>query len=214
MPETVTPRLPRVRTTPRPPEWALVIERFYADSFDARDKQAFLESAEAFAELAPEEQAFHHTHLVFRQLQAMGDIHATLKSIESSLARLDPAALTALRHLAGIRKALVVIAKGQREMLDVLEATGAAPADDAADDDDDEGLERAVGDDSEGDDADDGGDDTGEVPDGVDEDADAEVDEEDHGHGDEAIVPEVLPAGSRRGITAEQVLANRDRGES
>lgn len=210
MSETVTPRLPRVRIPPRPPEWALVIERFYADSFDARDKQAFLESAEAFAELAPEEQAFHHTHLVFRQLQAMGDIHATLKSIESSLARLDPAALTALRHLPGIRKALVVIAKGQREMLDVLETNGAAPPDDDADEDDDDGLEHAVADDREGDDSED----EGEIPDGEDDASDAEVEEEDHGHGEAALVPDVLPAGSRRGVTAEQVLANRERGES
>ncbi len=50
-------------------------------------------------------------------------------------------------------------------------------------------------------------------------DADEIVEEEDHANGDgEALIPEVLPAGSRRplsGPTAEDVLfADRDRGGS
>lgn len=185
MPET-TDRLPRIRPARKPatrPEWATVVEKFYADSFDARSKDALLESAEAFADMEPEEQAFHQAHLAFRQVQALADIHATLQGIERGLATLDPKALAALKHLPGVRKALVVIARGQQEMLDVLEAGGGPSrvADDDADDDDD-GEE-------------DEGDEDSELADAADAD---EIEEEDHGNGDaEVVVPEVLPAGSR-----------------
>jgi hypothetical protein len=179
MSETRATRLPRIRTEKKP-EWADVIDRFYADSFDGRTKEALLESAEAFAEMEPEEQAFHQAHLTFRQVQALADIHGTLKGIQAALGGLDPKALTALRHLPGIRKALVVIAKGQDEMLDLLEgaARGREGDDDADEDPADDG--------DEGD-----GDEDTDLEDAM------EVEEEDHGNGD-ALVPEVLPAHARR----------------
>ncbi|MDP2309928.1 MAG: hypothetical protein Q8P18_28175 [Pseudomonadota bacterium] len=185
MPETAT-RLPRIRPDKKP-EWADVIDKFYADSFDARTKDALLESAEAFSDMAPEEQAFHQAHLTFRQVQALADIHATLKGIERGLAGLDPKALGALRHLPGVKKALVVIARGQQEMLDLLEsgaASGGAGEDRDEDDDNDDGGEED--------------DEDSELADAV------EVEDEDHGNGDSvAVVPEVLPAGARRPVAEE-----------
>lgn len=182
MPETAT-RLPRIRPDKKP-EWADVIYKFYADSFDAHTKEALLESAEAFADMAPEEQAFHQAHLTFRQVQALADIHATLKGIERGLAGLDPKALGALRHLPGVKKALVVIARGQQEMLELLEsgAAGGGIAGEDREEPDDEGEE------------DDDDDEDSELADAMEAD---EVEEEDHGSGD-ALVPEVLPAGARR----------------
>lgn len=201
MPET-TPRLPRVRTS-TPPAWAAVTDRFYADSFDARSPAALLESAEAFADLSPDEQAFHSAHLAFRQIQALADIHATLKGIETGLARLDPRAIAALQHLPGVRKALVVIARGQQDMLDMLESQGGASvrgeeADNDDPDDDDTG-------DDDGDS--DNEDDPSDLADAMD------AEDEDHGHGDvEVVVPEIVVPGSRGGPTAEDVLAGRGRG--
>ena len=116
------------------------------------------------------------------QVQALADIHATLKGIERGLAGLDPKALASLKHLPGVKKALVVIARGQQEMLDLLES-GAAGG--GAGEDRDE-----PGDDDDVDDED------SDLADAVDAD---EVEEEDHGNGDaEVVVPEVLPAGARR----------------
>lgn len=201
MPET-TPRLPRVRTS-TPPAWAAVTDRFYADSFDARSPATLLESAEAFADLSPDEQAFHSAHLAFRQIQALADVHATLKGIEAGLARLDPKAIAALQHLPGVRKALVVIARGQQEMLDMLESQGGGSVrgEDPDNDEEDDGIE----DGDDGDDADGASD--------LDDAIDAE--EEDHGHGDvEVVHPEIVEPGSRRGATAEEVLAARGRGAS
>ena len=108
----------------------------------------------------------------------LDDIYGCLRRIEAGLPALDSKALGALRHLPGIRKALVVIAKGQEEMLDLLES-GAGPGSDAAvkgdgDDDEDSELADAV-------------------------DADEVIEEEDHGTGDGvALIPEVLAAGARR----------------
>lgn len=179
MPETA-PRLPRVRTDKKP-DWADVIDRFYANSFDAANRAALLDSAEAWASMDPDEQSFHTAHLAFRQVQALADIHTTLQGIARGLAGLDPKVLGALKHLPGVRKALVVIARGQQEMLDVLES-GAVPGGVAGDRDDDE--------------PDDDDDDDSDLADAVDAD---EVEEEDHGGGDvESVVPEVLPAGARR----------------
>lgn len=213
MSETNATRLPRVRTvrtTPLQPEWAEVIEKFYADSFDARNKQALLESAEAFSEMAPEEQAFHQAHLAFRQVQALADIHITLRGIEAGLGRLDPKALAALRHLPGVRRALVVIAKGQQAMLHLMENGGGAGVA-GADNDDDDDDDREDDDDSDGEEDDD----DSELADAVDAE---EIEEEDHGNGDApALIPdEVLPAGSRPArlaLTAEDVLDSRGRGE-
>lgn len=181
MPEHAT-RLPRIRTDKKP-EWADVIDKFYADSFDARTKEALLESAEAFSEMEPEEQAFHQAHIAFRQVQALEDVLGVLRRIEARLP--EPKAFAALQHLPGIRKALVVIAKGQEEMLDLLEAGGP-------------GGGRVAGDEEEEEDEDEDEDDEdqSDLSDAVDLDA---VEEEDHGNGAlEALVPEVLPAGSRR----------------
>ena len=175
MPETAT-RLPRARTLTTP-EWAQVLRTFYAKSFDTASEDSFVESVEAFCALSPDEQAFHQAHLAYRQVQALDDIYGCLRRIEAGLPALDAKSLGALRHLPGIRKALVVIAKGQEEMLDLLES-GAGPGGDATRGDRDE-------------DRDD--DEDGELADAVD--ADEIVEEEDHGvNGGGALVPEVLPA--------------------
>lgn len=183
MPETAT-RLPRARKEITP-EWAQVLRTFYAKSFDTGSEESFIESVEAFVSLSPDEQAFHQAHLTYRQVQALGDVHACLRRIEAGLPALDPKALAALRHLPGIRKALVVIAKGQEEMLEALEAgAGRGGGDEEGDEGDD--------------DEDDGGDDDedSELADAVDAD---EIEEEDHGVGAvEVLTPEVLPAGARR----------------
>ncbi len=185
------PRLPRVRPDQKP-EWADVTDRFYANSFDAASGAALLDSAEAWATMDADEQSFHAAHLAFRQLQALGDLHTSLKAIERGLAAVDPKAIRALKHLPAVRKALVVIAHGQRDMLDLLESNAgtalAGDNDDRSDDDepDDE--------DQDGDEGDD--DDLAEVDDG---------DDEDHGNGDvETVVPDaILPAGTRRPAPAD-----------
>jgi hypothetical protein len=182
MPETAT-RLPRARTVTTP-EWAQVLRTFYAKSFDTASEDSFVESVEAFCALSPDEQAFHQAHLAYRQVQALDDIYGCLRRIEAGLPGLDPKALGALRHLPGIRKALVVIAKGQEEMLDLLESGAGA------------GGDRTQGDEEPEDDDDDDDEDS-ELADAVDGD---EVEEEDHGTGDgAALVPEVLPAGREGG---------------
>ena len=178
MPETAT-RLPRARTLTAP-EWAQVLRTFYAKSFDTASEDSFVESVEAFCALSPDEQAFHQAHLAYRQVQALDDIYGCLRRIEAGLPALDSKALGALRHLPGIRKALVVIAKGQEEMLDLLESGAAGGGGDAV-----------RGDDDPEDDED------SELADAVD--ADEIVEEEDHGTGDsDALVPEVLPASASR----------------
>ena len=175
MPETAT-RLPRARTLSSPdrsPVWAQVLRTFYAQSFDTASEDSFVDSVEAFCALSPDEQAFHQAHLAYRQVQALDDIYGCLRRIESALPALDPKALSALRHLPGIRKALVVIAKGQEEMLDLMES---GP----------NGGDRVNGDRE----TDDEPDEDSELADAVSAD---EIEEEDHGTG-EALIPEVLPA--------------------
>jgi hypothetical protein len=115
-------RLPRSR--PATPEWSRVLDTFYADSFDARTRESLVEAMEAFGELPAEDQAFHQAHLAYRNAQALGDVHATLLRIEGLLRGAAPADLAMLRHLPGIRKALVVLAKGQEEMLELMDAGG------------------------------------------------------------------------------------------
>jgi hypothetical protein len=180
MPETAT-RLPRARTVTTP-EWAQVLRTFYAKSFDTASEDSFVESVEAFCALSPDEQAFHQAHLAYRQVQALDDIYGSLRRIEAGLPGLDPKALGALRHLPGIRKALVVIAKGQEEMLDLLESGAGAGGGDALRGDDDDGEERDDDEDSA-------------LAEAVDAD---EIEEEDHGTSGGALVPEVLPAGASR----------------
>ena len=175
MPETAT-RLPRARTLSAPdrsPAWAHVLRTFYAQSFDTTSEDSFVDSVEAFCALSPDEQAFHQAHLAYRQVQALDDVYGCLRRIEAGLPALDAKALGDLRHLPGIRKALVVIAKGQEEMLDLMES---GP----------NGGDRVNGDEHPDDD-----DEDSELADAVD--ADEVVEEEDHGTGD-ALIPEVLPA--------------------
>jgi hypothetical protein len=120
-------RLPRPAAqsaAPTVPAWASVADRYYADSFDASSPDALADAAGDFAALSPDEQLFHTAHIGFRQVQGLADVHAALVRIEKGLARLDPNAIAALQHLPGIRKALVVLARGQQEMLDVLDAQG------------------------------------------------------------------------------------------
>ena len=175
MPETTTPRLPQSRTR-KGPEWLDALA-FYKRSFDASSADALADGAEAFAEMSPDDQAFHAAHLQYRQVQALGDVFAVLRRIEARLARLDESTGGAAKHLPIMRKALVRIARGQQALLGGLEAAVNGDRDDDDEPDDDEEDLDAEGDDEE-DDADD-------------------VEEEDHGHGDEpeVVVPDaVLPA--------------------
>ena len=175
MPETTTPRLPQSRTR-KGPEWLDALG-FYKRSFDASSADALADGAEAFAEMSPDDQAFHAAHLQYRQVQALGDVFAVLRRIEARLARLDDGVGGAAKHLPIMRKALVRIARGQHALLGGLEAAvnGDRDDDDGRDEpDDDEDLDA----------------------DGEEEDAD-EIEEEDHGNGDEpeVVVPdEVIPA--------------------
>ena len=141
-------------------------------------------SAEAFAEMSPDDQAFHQAHLTFRQVQGLGDIHAVLRRIDARLAGLGPEALAGIKDQPTMKKALVSIARGQNEMLRIVAQGGLSDAvnGDNDDDDDDDGE-----DDDDGDDLD--GEEEAEV-----------IEDEDHGNGDtaEVVVPEVLPPGARR----------------
>jgi hypothetical protein len=182
MPETAT-RLPRARTT-RNPAWLDALD-VYKRSFDATSAETLIEGAEAFAEMSPDDQAFHQAHLTFRQVQGLGDIHAVLRRIDARLAGLGPEALVGMKDLPTMKKALVSIARGQNEMLRIVAQGGLSDAVNGDNDDDDD-------DDDGGEDDDDGDDLDGE------EDAEV-IEDEDHGNGDtEAVVPEVLPAGARR----------------
>lgn len=195
-------------TSPSRPEsgpvWARATAAFCKESFDVRSREDFVDALEAFADLTPGEQAFHQAHLVFRQVQALDDIHRVLVRLDEKLGGLDAPSLAGLKHLPAIRKALVAIAKGQEEMMDLMESgPGAGVAGEAGDDDDD--------DEREDDDDDDEGSD---LADAIEDD---DIEEEDHGNGDiEVLVPEVLPAGTRPErptVTAEEALfAERDGG--
>lgn len=172
-----TVRLPRLRpdhATGARPTWAAITDRFYADSFDGSSEAALVESIGGFADLTPEEQAFHQAHLAFRQVQALADIHAALKGIERGLAGLDPQAVAALKHLPGVRKALVVIARGQQEMLELMESGGGRVSGEEDDEEEPSDLSDAV----------------------EDEAAEDAVEDEDHGHGDAVEPDEILPPGA------------------
>jgi hypothetical protein len=139
-------RLPRSR--PATPEWSRVLDTFYADSFDARSRESLVEALEAFGELPAEDQAFHQAHLAYRNAQALGDVHAALLRIEGLLRGAAPADLAMLRHLPGIRKALVVLAKGQEEMLELMDAgsAGVRGDEDAGEDTDEDDSDDAFAD--------------------------------------------------------------------
>ena len=176
MPETAT-RLPRARTT-RNPAWLDALD-VYKRSFDATSAETLIEGAEAFAEMSPDDQAFHQAHLTFRQRfqsgSGLGDIHAVLRRIDARLAGLGPEALAGIKDLPTMKKALVSIARGQNEMLRIVAQGGLSDAANGDEDDDD-------GDDLDGE-----------------EDAEV-IEDEDPGNGDaaEVVGPEVLPVGARR----------------
>ena len=176
MPDTAT-RLPCARTL-RNPVWLDAID-VYKRSFDATSAETLIDGAAAFAEMSPDDQAFHQAHLTFRQLfqsgSGLGDIHAALRRIDARLAGLGPEALAGIKDLPTMKKALVSIARGQNEMLRIVAQGGLSDAVNGDDDDDD--SDDIVGE----------------------EDAEV-IEDEDHGNGDAAVamVPEVLPAGARR----------------
>ena len=185
MPETNATRLPRANVQ-KNPEWLDAI-RPYKHGFEAGSADTLSRGADEWTELSPDEQAFHQAHLTYRQVQALGAVFGVLRRIELRLALLEPDALAG--NVETIKKAAVVVARGQSKLAKALSEGGLAGAmrgEDDADADDDGSEEEA--------DADDDGD--------VDDDdaVDAEfVEEEDHGNGDvEVVVPEVLPAGARR----------------
>lgn len=207
---TQTPTPNATPTRADAPIWSRATTLLAKEAFDVRSRDDFVSALEAFAELAPGERAFHHAHLVFRQVQAMEDIHRVLVRIDQKLGALDDNALAGLKQLPAIRKALVSIAHGQEDLLEVIEngAGTKVGGDDDESDDDDEDDNAPEGDDSDGVEDDE----ASELEDAVDAEL---VEEEDHGHGDgDAIVPEVLPAGARRApsLTAEDVLARRGDG--
>lgn len=205
-PESRTPRA----TVPPKPAWASTVDRFYANSFDATNRAALHDSTEAWASMDPEEQSFHAAHLAFRQVQALADIHGTLQGIERSLSRFDPKAIASLRYLPAVKRALDVIGEGQQEMLEVLEAGAAGNMagdpddadepddDDSGDDSDDDGADLPVDDDSEGSD-----DEESLLSQAI----DLNDSGDDDGDTGPALVPEVLPAGSRRNSAASRSAA-------
>lgn len=133
------------------PVWARALDTFYGPSFDVRSRKELAESMADFLELPPGEQAFHQAHLAFRQTQGLADVHASLRRIETLLGGLDFSALTALKHLAPMRRALDDIADAQSEVLDALEDQGSGEDEDVLDDeappDADEVIEDDVPDD-------------------------------------------------------------------
>jgi hypothetical protein len=188
MPETNATRLPRANVQ-KNPEWLDAI-RPYKHGFEAGSADTLSRGADEWTELSPDEQAFHQAHLTYRQVQALGAVFGALRRIELRLALLEPDALAG--NVETIKKAAVVVARGQSKLAKALAEGGLAGAmrgEDEDDADDDGGEEEA--------DADDDGD--MDDDDAVDEEF---VEEEDHGNGDaEVVVPEVLPAGARRPTT-------------
>lgn len=186
MPETNAPRLPRA-SAQKNPDWLDAIKP-YKHGFEAGSADALSKGADEWTELSPDEQAFHQAHLTYRQVQALGAVFGVLRRIELRLSLLEPDALAG--NVETIKKAAVVVARGQSKLAKALEGglAGAMRG---------EGNEDGDEDDDEGDEGDE------EEIDGDDDDDDAVdadfVEEEDHGNGDaEVVVPEVLPAGARR----------------
>lgn len=169
-------RLPRTRQNP---VWLDAID-VYKQGFDATTPDSLAIGAESFAELTPDDQAFHQAHLTFRQVQALGDVHLVLRRIDARLAGLDPDAASNLKELPTCKRALVSIARGQNQLLKMVAQGGLAEAVQGDDDDDDR--------DSDDDDP-------------IDDDEDADlVETEDHGNGSgDAVTPDlILEAGAPR----------------
>lgn len=197
--QTPTAPAPRTETSP---VWARATASFCKAAFDVRSREDFVDALVAFEDLSPGEQSFHIAHLVFRQVQALEDLHRVLVHIDTRLGGLDAGAIAGLKELPAIRKTLVSIARGQDDMLDLLE-TGPSRAERGEPDDDDE------------EDPEDDDDEDSPLADAI----DADIEEEDHGNGDpvEVVVPDaVLPAGSRprASMTAEEALAAHREGGS
>ncbi len=198
--QTPTSAAPRTETSP---VWARATASFCKAAFDVRSREDFVDALVAFEDLSPGEQSFHIAHLVFRQVQALEDLHRVLVHIDTRLGGLDAGAIAGLKELPAIRKTLVSIARGQDDMLDLLE-TGPSRAERGEPDADDE------------EDPEDDDDEDSPLADAI----DADIEEEDHGNGDavEVVVPDaVLPAGSRARttMTAEEALdAHREGGSS
>lgn len=114
------------------PLWARALDTFYGPSFDVRSRKELAESMADFLELPPGEEAFHQAHLALRQVQALADVHATLRRVEAKFGAPDLSALVALKHLAPVRRALDDIAGAQSEVLDALEDQGPGDEDDDA----------------------------------------------------------------------------------
>ena len=179
MPESAT-SLPRARARQNP-VWLDAID-VYKHGFDATTPDSLAIGAESFAELSPDDQAFHQAHLTFRQVQALGDVHLVLRRIDARLAGLDADAIAGLRELPVCKKALVSIARGQNQLLKMVAQGGLAEA--------------VRGDDDDGDDDADSDDD-----DPIDDEDEAVIVEtEDHGTGSgDAVTPDlILPAGAAR----------------
>ena len=120
MPETRTLRFPRV-SKDTGPLWARATRLFYAQSFDVRSRKDVVEAMKDFVELSPAEQAFHQTHLLFRQVQALEDVYASLGRLEKAVVGLDLEALVALKELVPIRKSLKALVAGQEDMIELME---------------------------------------------------------------------------------------------
>ncbi len=170
MPESAT-ALPRARVRNNP-VWLDAIE-VYKQGFDASSPDTLAIGAESFAELTPDDQAFHQAHLAYRQVQALGDVYLVLRRIDAHLAGLDADSLAGLKVLPVCKKALVSIARGQNQLLRMVADGGLSAAVKGDDDDDDDDMDE--------------------------EDSEV-IEDEDHGGGtSDAIVPDlILPAGARR----------------
>ncbi|MFZ5480650.1 MAG: hypothetical protein ACOZNI_28060 [Myxococcota bacterium] len=204
MPTNPTPTTTPAARVDNAPVWSRATTAFAKESFDVRSREDFVSALEAFADLSAGERAFHQAHLVFRQVQALDDIHRVLVRIDQKLGAIDADALAQVKHLPAVRKALVAIARGQQDLLDLMEDAPSSPRTEGDRDPVDEDEEP---DDDDHDEPDDDDDVASELADAVDADI---VEEEDHGNGDQpALVPEVLTAGARREpreLTAEDVL--------
>ena len=95
------------------PLWARAARLFYASSYDVRSKKAMSEAMAEFMEMEDGEQRFHVAHLLFRQIQAMEDVHSTLLRIEKRMALSEKDRVTAMKSLGRIRDAVEDLAEGE-----------------------------------------------------------------------------------------------------
>jgi hypothetical protein len=124
MPETNAPRLPRA-SAQKNPDWLDAIKP-YKHGFEAGSADALTKGADEWTELTPDEQAFHQAHLTYRQVQVLGAVFGVLRRIELRLAALQPDAL--VDNVETIKKAAVIVARGQSKLVKVLAEGGLAGA--------------------------------------------------------------------------------------